>query len=356
MPKIKLPSLPIDTSYDIQIGFDVFGKLPSLLQKKKWGNKYAIITDSNIKGIYGDKLLKKLRKAGIEAELFAIRAGEKSKDMKTISAICSKMIRKKFDRKSCIIALGGGVAGDFAGFVASIFMRGIPYIQAPTSLLAMVDSAVGGKTGVDIPEGKNLIGSFYNPETVLIDLEFLKKLPKRQLQIGLAEAIKYGVIWDKKFFEYFQKNTKKILRKERAAMSKIISTSVAIKAEVVTKDFKEGGLRRILNYGHTYGHAIECLSKYKLTHGEAISIGMHFANFLVDFKDTDTVNAVFKAYGLPISMPKKMSATDIYKCMLSDKKTIGGDIHFVVPKKIGTVEVQKIDPKLLKSKIKQFLC
>ncbi len=188
------------------------------------------------------------------------------------------LLINSFDRKSALVALGGGVIGDLTGFAAATFMRGVPFVQVPTTLLAMVDSSVGGKTGVNHPMGKNMIGAFYQPKKVLMDLDVLKTLPKEEFLSGMAEVIKYGVIWDAAFFEYLDKNREKILALDREALSHIIRRSCEIKAEVVSKDEREGGLRAILNFGHTVGHAIETAENYTMRHGEAVAIGMVYAS------------------------------------------------------------------------------
>lgn len=360
MPKITVTPKQTSTDYHIHVDFDVFTKLPAFLKKNEtWANKWVIITDTNVKKAYGDKLLKVLQKTGIQVDLVSISAGEKSKNLELVGKISSKLLKKGYDRKSGVIALGGGVVGDFAGFVASIYLRGVSYIHIPTSLLAMVDSAIGGKVGIDTPEGKNLLGDFYQPKAVLIDLNFLEKLPQKQLQIGLAEIVKYGVIYDVAFFEYLSQNVQKILQKQRSVIKKIVTRSAEIKAEVVSKDEKESNLRQILNYGHTYGHAIELLSQFALSHGEAIAIGMHFANILAEklcnFQGTTTVNSLLEQFQLPThNSQQKFTAKQILDVMLRDKKVKDGDVYFVLPEKIGKVVVKKVSKKDLSDVLKKF--
>ncbi|MBU1151479.1 3-dehydroquinate synthase [Patescibacteria group bacterium] len=309
-------------------------KIPS---KLKWGNKYAIISDSKVAKLYGHAFKRFLKNNKIECELFQFPQGEANKNLKTVEKLASAMIKKGFDRKDCIIALGGGVTGDIAGFLASIYMRGIPHVQVPTTLLAMVDSSVGGKTGVDLKEGKNLLGTFNQPKAIFVDPTHLKTLPQKQIRNGLAEVIKYGVIKDKKLFEYLEKNIK------NPDMNKIIAQSVKIKSQIVQKDEKEAGLRMILNYGHTYGHAIERMSKFKLLHGYAISIGMVLANKdavkmgLLKKEDADRIKKLLTSYGLPIVTLHKPTTKDIQ----SDKKKSGSQINFVLPTTIGKVIIKK---------------
>lgn len=359
MSTVKISPSPQNTSYPIHIDFDVYAKLPALLKKEKHGEKYFIITDSCIKNLYGKRLYEKLKKAQIPTELLSVPAGEKSKSWDMVLKLCTTMLKKGCNRKCCVIALGGGVVGDLAGFVAATFMRGIPFIQIPTSLLAMVDSSVGGKTGVNMKEGKNLLGAFHQPKAVLIDLAFIKKLPQKQLQIGLAEVVKYGIIWDKKFFEYLEKNVAKILKKDTKALKHVIEKSVKIKATIINKDVKESGLRMILNYGHTYGHALEAINTFKLSHGEAISIGMNFAGMLgedmLQFKEQDRVNTLLKVFSLPTKQPQTGGKTKlITDLMMHDKKARGEVVYFILQKKIGTVIVKKISKKALGHWVKAF--
>ncbi len=303
------------------------------LSKNKIGNKYAIITDSQTAKLFGKKFLKAIP----NSHLFSFPAGEKSKNISTIATIAEAMIAKNFDRKDAIIALGGGVVGDMAGFLASIYMRGIPYIQVPTTLLAMVDSSIGGKTGVDLPSGKNLLGTFAQAKAVFIDPHFLKTLPKNQIKNGLGEIIKYGVIKDKNLFKFIEQNFQKILNLDPKCINHIIERSVAIKTTIVEKDQKEANIRMLLNYGHTFGHALERLSGYKLLHGYAISIGMVLANKIAVQKkllkksDADRIKDLLTKAGLPVTTMKKLTLRDTH----SDKKKFGKIINLVLPTKIG---------------------
>lgn len=305
--------------------------------------KYAIITDDKVKRLYGNKLKRTLEKAGITTEIFSFPNGEKSKRLETIEALANQMVEKQLDRSCKIIALGGGVVGDVAGLLSSLYMRGVPYIQIPTTLLAMVDSSVGGKTGIDLESGKNLLGTFNQPEKTLIDSQYLKTLPLKQIRNGLAEVIKYGVIKDPKLFTFIEENYEKILKLEGKEIAHIIKTSVKIKNGIVKRDEKEKGERMILNYGHTYGHAIERISNYTLLHGYAISLGMVIANKLavkkdmLKYEDAKRIRTLLKKVGLPTVMVKKPTYNDI----LSDKKKIGNTINFILPTKIGSVKIIK---------------
>ncbi|MBI4235027.1 3-dehydroquinate synthase [Candidatus Peregrinibacteria bacterium] len=334
----------VDNSYKIFIGEGLAKDLAALLKESPIGKKYAIITDSITKKLFGKNILKNFNNKKISAEIFTFNKGEKSKQINTIEKLANEMIAKGFDRKDAIIALGGGVVGDLAGFLASIYMRGIPYIQVPTTLLAMVDSAIGGKTGVDIESGKNLLGTIAQPKAVYIDIDFLKTLPKNQIQNGLAEIIKYAVICDKRFFKYLEKNLEKILNLDKEAILYIIEKSVKIKTKVVEKDETENLTRMKLNYGHTYGHALEKQSNYTLLHGFAVAIGMVLANEIavkegyLKSKTAERIRALIKRAGLPTTTIKKPEI----KYLSSDKKCYGGQIHFVLPKRIGKVKIHKV--------------
>lgn len=337
--KLKLKK-KVDSSYKIFIQKNIINELPAFLHHSQLGRKYAIIADTTVKKLFADPLLRYLRKNKIHAEILTFDKGEKSKNLQTIENLAEEMIKKGFDRKDAIIALGGGVAGDIAGFLANMYMRGIPYIQIPTTLLAMVDSSIGGKTGVDLPTGgKNLIGTTYQPKAVFIDINYLKNISDTQIKNGLAEIIKYGVIKDKRLFKFIEQNLEKILAKDEEVLTKIIEKSVTIKAKIVKHDELEHKDRLILNYGHTYGHALEKLSGYKLLHGYAISIGMVIANKIavekgiLKLKTAERIKNLIKTAGLPITTMKKPTLKDI----ASDKKKEGDYVKLVLPKKIGKV-------------------
>lgn len=334
----------IDNSYKIVVERGLISKIPKILKKEKYGERYAIITDNTVKKLFGSALQKQLKKAGIESEIFSFPKGESSKSLKTIEKLSEQMAEKNFSRRDSIIALGGGVVGDTGGFLASIYMRGIPYIHVPTTLLAMVDSAIGGKTGVDLEAGKNLIGTITQPKIVLIDPDYLNNFPEKQLINGMAEVIKYGVIRSTSLFKFIEQSIEKIKSKDKKTIEKLITESAKIKAKVVEEDEKEAGLRMILNYGHTYGHALEKLSNYTLLHGHAISIGMVIANKiaveqkLLENEEAERIKKLLKNMGLPVITNKKVRAKDL----LSDKKRVGNYINMILPKKIGQVIIQKV--------------
>ena len=317
---------------------------PKHLKQLRTAKNFAIITDSKVKGLYGEKLLRNIKKAGLKAELFSFPHGEKSKTLQTVESLSNQMIEKDFDRSSCVIALGGGVVGDTAGLVASTFMRGIPIIQIPTTLMAMLDSSIGGKTGVNLKAGKNLFGTFHQPSAIIIDSNLLKTLPRKHIQNGLAEAIKYGVISNVKLFEFIEKNIEKLLQLDPTATNHLIKSCNKIKLDIVKKDEKESGLRQILNYGHSFGHAVEKASNYTLLHGFAVSLGMVLANRkAVELKflkpeDADRIKKLLKKASLPVYTMHKPTLKDLSH----DKKTRGKTINLILPTKIGKVKIHKI--------------
>ena len=332
-----------NNSYKIFIQNGIINKLPEYLKKMNLGDDYALITDTKTEKLFGRSLVKFLKSKGIKVEMISFDQGEKSKNLKTVEELAEKMIEKKFDRRDAIIVLGGGVAGDIGGFLASIYYRGIPYIQIPTTLLAMVDSAIGGKTGVDLKSGKNLIGTITQPKAVFIDTNYLKTLPENQIRNGLAEIIKCGVIKDAKLFKFIEQNLDKILKLDKKAINYIIQRSVEIKVEIIEHDEKESGQRMILNYGHTYGHALEKLSNYTLLHGYAISIGMVIANKIAIQKRllkpavAERIKNLLKKAELPVTTIKNPTKKDI----ISDKKRIGNYINLILPTDIGKAVIYK---------------
>ncbi len=340
-----------ERSYPIMIQPGLLPLIGTDIATRKIGNRYGIISDDHVAGLYGEFVLQSLADAGVEAELITFPRGEASKNLQTIATLASELARRGFDRGDALIALGGGVSGDMTGFLASIYMRGIPFIQIPTTLLSQVDSSVGGKTGVDIPEGKNLVGTFYQPRTVYIDPDVLNTLPREEVLGGLAEVIKYGVIWDSKFFNFLEQQREDILALKEEALIPLIARCCEIKAQVVEQDEREGGLRRILNFGHTIGHAVEAASDFSLIHGLAIGIGMRAAADLavlgghLSKEEAARIHRLLEEYGLPVTIPPALDRAAIKAFFQTDKKTIGGRVFFVLPETIGRViitdEVEK---------------
>lgn len=322
-------------------------------------DKYLIIIDKNVEKYYGDIVYEGLE--GKPIYKIILTPGENTKTMNTVENILSQMVEFGLTRKSKIIAVGGGVVGDISGFCASIYMRGIPFIQVPTTLLSQVDSSVGGKTGVNMPQGKNLIGSFYQPETVIIDINTLKTLDRREVISGLGEVIKYGIIWDYDFFNNIKTHILNILEGEGKQIKVIIKRCCEIKAKIVSEDEKELGIRKILNYGHTIGHGLESITNYKkYTHGEAVILGMYYEAFMarnLGYIEEDyfmEIENLIKNLNLSLDI-KELDMEQLVKAMLKDKKNKEGKISFILPIGKGKVEEKlfdKIDVVSELSKIK----
>lgn len=338
--KVKLRKR-IDDSYEIIIGKGVSKKLPLRLKQKFGKRKIAIITDGIVGKLHGKRLLLKLKKAGFDCCVCSFESGEKQKRLATVEKLHGQMLANGIKRDSVAVVLGGGVVGDVGAFAAATYMRGIDFVQLPTTLLAMVDSSVGGKTGVDLPSGKNISGTFTQPKLVLIDVDFLETLPEKEFSNGMAEVIKYGVIADKKFFAFIERNKEKIKSRNPAVLEEIIRKSCSIKARVVEKDEKEGNLRKILNYGHTTGHAIESQGSYtKYTHGEAIAIGMQVEAAIshklqgMDNMEIERQRQLFEYFKLPTRLPK-LDSKKLMHIMMKDKKSSSNNYVFALPEKIG---------------------
>jgi 3-dehydroquinate synthase len=335
-----------DRSYNIIIGRGLFEDFDKALDTFGFSSKVALISNPTVYGFYGREVSAAIRASGHDLIEVLIPDGEEYKSLADTEKIYSALLKAKLDRKSALVALGGGVIGDITGFAAATYMRGIDFIQVPTTLLAQVDSSVGGKTGVNHPLGKNMIGAFWQPRLVWIDTATLDTLPRREFLSGLGEVIKYGVIWDELFFEYLEKNRDKILKLDPAALTYIISRSCEIKSEVVSKDERESGLRAILNYGHTIGHAIETITGYrKYLHGEAVAIGMYMEAKLseqlglISNKAVARIKTLIASYDLPSVMPDGVGMNDLVELMRIDKKTVAGKMHFVLPEAVGSVKI-----------------
>ena len=337
----------IDESYGIVIGYGFRERLAAMIARGGFGKQYCVITDSRMKTIYGKKLLAQFGKAGVKAVLLDFPAGEKSKNMKTVSALLEKMLASGIDRKACVVALGGGVAGDVAGFAASIYMRGINFVQVPTTLLAMADSSIGGKTGVDLSGAKNSAGSFSQPKKVYACLEFLETLPKKEISNGMSEVVKHAIISDVEFFAFIEKNLPKVFALNRKTMLYVVKKNCEAKARVVEKDEKEGNYRRVVNFGHTIGHALEVLGKFsRLSHGQAISIGMVAEAEisrelgLMPATDVERIRRLFMKIGLPVRLPAYGPKKILAKTRL-DKKAVSGKVFYSLPARIGKMHSRK---------------
>lgn len=326
-----------------------------LSKKPKAYSSCMIISDEKIFSLYGDTFIKMLEANEIPTHHIILKSGEQTKRLETASKCWEEMYAKGLDRKSLVVGLGGGVVTDLSGFLASCYMRGIDAIHIPTTLLAMVDAAIGGKTGVNLPGGKNIIGTIYHPKLVLISPTFLASLPRRELCAGIAEVIKYGVIWDAELFEFLEKHAEKILQLDSQKIEVIISKSCAIKAEVVRKDEKEENLRAILNFGHTVGHAIETSTHYSTyLHGEAIAIGMSCAAHisykmgLIERSFIERLDNLCHLYHLPTALPD-IPIDHLIKLMMGDKKSVNKKISLILVNKIGkVVQVNDVDTSIIR--------
>lgn len=340
--QVKLPNVA-QRQYDIVIGEGVVKSLVSVIKKQCVSN-VVIITDSNVKKLYGDKLLCDLKPklTTYSLQLTAFLSGEKNKTQETVTKLQNEMFKLKCGRGTLVVALGGGVVGDTAGYVAATYMRGVSFVQVPTTLLSMVDSSVGGKVGVDNKFGKNLLGAFNQPLGVFVDINYLSTLSKEHLVNGLLEAIKIFITYDAKMFDYVIENYENILDLDKIILEKIISRSVEIKANVVVRDEKEKGERSILNFGHTIGHAIEKLSGYKILHGEAVGLGILVEARIAVLVGKLTENIYSKIKStiggiVKIERLKDYKIEDILREIKLDKKSVAGESRFVLLKNIGVV-------------------
>ncbi len=312
--------------------------------------RYYIVTEPKLRKLYGKYLSQSFKSLKLEHHFVEMPDGERRKTLATVEAAGSSMVNLGADRNSVIVALGGGVVGDMAGFLASIYMRGISFVQVPTTFLAQVDASVGGKTGVNLKEGKNLLGTFQQPRMVIIDPGVLRSLPEREYRSGLFEAMKAGIIRDARIFEFMEQNRDKILARESSALEWLIAESVRVKAGVVSADEQEHGVRRILNLGHTIGHALEAETEYKrFLHGEAVAWGMIAAAMIasgMQLADSRTAERITSTVFSYARLPKvEVRPKAILKRLTSDKKTVDGKIHFILPREIGKVEVMADVPE-----------
>ncbi len=334
-----------ERSYDILIQDGLLDRVGEHLVPFGLGPAVVVVTNPVVQRLYGARMLRSLKAAGFQPSVISTPDGERAKSLKWTAAILEALLQRRYERTTWLLALGGGVIGDLGGFAASVYLRGIPFVQVPTTLVAQVDSSIGGKTGINHPLGKNLIGSFYQPKLVLIDPRALGTLAPREYRAGLAEVIKYGVIQDAALFDFLERDIERVLGRDSTAVHRIIRTSCAIKAEVVSEDEREGDRRRILNFGHTLGHALETVTRYRrYKHGEAVAIGMVAAAGLAgrlglaDARVAARIRDLIRRTGLPTDLPA-YSASDLLRAMRQDKKVRDRQIHFVLPTQIGSVVV-----------------
>ncbi|MBW4623795.1 MAG: 3-dehydroquinate synthase [Cyanosarcina radialis HA8281-LM2] len=356
-------NLPVG-SYEIAIAPGRLDDLGTACSRLGLGKKVLLVSNPAIFKHYGQRAISALTTAGFAVITCILPAGERYKTLNSIQKIYNIALENRLERSSTLIALGGGVIGDMTGFAAATWLRGINFVQVPTTLLAMVDASIGGKTGVNHPQGKNLIGAFYQPRLVLIDPEIIKTLPVREFRAGMAEVIKYGIIWDAELFDRLEASARldRLSYLSEELLQQILKRSCQAKADVVSKDEKEAGLRAILNYGHTIGHAIESLTGYRsVNHGEAVAIGMVAAGNLAvklnfwDREACDRQNALIKKTGLPTKLPSGIDIEAIIDTLQTDKKVKDGKVRFVLPTKIGAATVtDKVTAEVIQAVLQQM--
>lgn len=361
--RVDLSGSTHDSGYDISIGSHIISEcadIPEAVKAAGINGRVCVVTTKTVNDLHGKLLDGFLKRMGVEFFVVVLPDGESTKSMQYLSYLYDKLVEDRFERGWTIIAFGGGVIGDLAGFAAATYLRGVNFIQMPTTLLSDVDSSVGGKTGIDHPGGKNLIGAFYQPKCVIIDVDLLDTLEYRELKNGFAEVIKYGAVLDGEFFSYLENNYKAILSRDNESLKHIIYKSCSIKADVVGRDEKESGLRSVLNFGHSLGHAVEVLHNYKtVKHGEAIAIGMLFAAMvsedlgLCTDKTVNRIKSLLEKSELPVTIPS-FSPEDYVSAMKLDKKVSGRLIKFVLVKDIGKFVFKELDFEYILKFIKKI--
>ena len=334
-----------DRSYPIFIGQNLLSD-GSLIAQYISAKKIMIVTNTTVAQLYLEQVTASLVEQGKTVDNVILADGERYKTLETLNEVFTGLLSGKHGRDTCIVALGGGVVGDMAGFAAACYQRGIDFIQIPTTLLSQVDSSVGGKTAVNHPLGKNMIGAFYQPNAVFIDIEYLRTLPANEFAAGMAEVIKYGIMWDKSFFDWLQQEHDRITSLDSSALIDLIARCCEIKADVVAQDERENGVRALLNLGHTFGHAIESEQGYgNWLHGEAVAAGTVIAAktaqllSLIDNEQVSEIINIFKLYNLPVNKPSEMSFESFMQHMAVDKKVLAGQLRFVLPTSIGSAEL-----------------
>jgi 3-dehydroquinate synthase len=347
---IRIPVTTPSRSYEVLIGSGLLARAGESLGSLLTSRRAFVVTVAPVRRRWAKVLVESLKAAGIETSLLEMPDGEPAKRLTTLETLAEQLVKEGADRGITLIALGGGVVGDVTGFLASIYMRGVDVIQVPTTVLAQVDAAIGGKTGVNLLSGKNLLGTFHQPRSVLVDPAVLKTLPAREYRAGLYEALKCGIIGDEGLFRLFEERHKEILARDPVVVEKVIADSVRLKASVVSADEREGGLRQVLNLGHTIGHALEAETKYKvLLHGEAVAWGMVAATYIAlstGKLDSVTAGRIMNAVlGLGELPRMNIKTANILKRLRSDKKTRQGVVHFILPREIGKVEITSDDVK-----------
>jgi 3-dehydroquinate synthase len=334
--------------YAISVAPGVLDHAGEIIQKAAPAHRYAVVSDSNVAPIYAERLVAQLDKIGEATRLCVVPAGESHKTRQTWADITDQLLQARLGRDSVIVSLGGGVICDMAGFVAATFLRGVPVVHIPTTLLSMIDASIGGKTGVDTPHGKNLVGAFHQPNAVIIDPEVLDTLPVEEIRSGLAEALKHGAIADAEYFDFVGRAAPGLLagepgKRDVLSLSHVIESSVRLKVGVVAADERENGARKSLNFGHTIGHAIELLSGFTMRHGEAVGVGMLLEAIAAEREGitepgtADRIRAALLSVGLPTARPSGPSVSSVLDSMRGDKKSRGGATEYAVPLRIGVM-------------------
>jgi 3-dehydroquinate synthase len=350
-----------ERSYNVHIGSGILDRAGKLLAQLDLSRQVVVISSASILSQHGSRLLNSLSQAKLSVEVVRATEGERFKTLSTVESICRKLAQARADRKTVLIAFGGGVIGDVVGFVAASYLRGVPYVQVPTTLLAQIDSSIGGKTGVNLAEGKNLVGAFYQPKAVIVDPLVLLTLPRREFYSGIYEALKYGVIRRAPLFDLVDRRHGYFPERDKSNLERMIVQCVELKAEIVSRDEREGRLRMILNFGHTIGHALEAATRYQLlTHGEAIGHGMIMATQLarklgkISDRDARRIEEAVRKIS-PLPCIHKLSWKRIFSPLLADKKFVGQRLKFVLPRKIGQVEIQETPKEAVEETVRCYL-
>lgn len=347
MERVSLVAIPVrPRPYEARIEHGLLKQAGESIAALRTGKKGRIfvITVAAVRKAWGDALLESLKSAGLETHFFEIGDGERYKTLRTVEELGNSMVKRNAGRNSAVVAFGGGVVGDITGLLASVYMRGIDLIQLPTTLLAQLDASIGGKNGVNLGAGKNLMGTFHQPLGVLVDPELLSTLPEREFRAGLYEALKCGVVRDRKIFDFMEQKREAIIARDREALEWLITECVRVKAEVVAADEKEGDVRRILNFGHTLGHALEAETSYKtFLHGEAVAWGMVGASMIaaaMQKTDPATAQRIISTVLAYAPLPRvAVRSRAVVRRLRADKKTVDGVVHFILPQEIGRVEI-----------------
>jgi 3-dehydroquinate synthase len=363
-PILDVRRIHVDKGYNTVVEWGGLGRLPQHLKKLDLPPRVFLITDSNIRNLYASMIMGTLSSAGFEPQIYTVPAGEASKSQEQLNVLYDWLIKQRAERGEAMIALGGGMVGDLVGYVAATYLRGVPLIQVPTSLLAQVDSAIGGKTGINHAMGKNLIGAFYHPRLVLVDPATLLTLPTRERTEGWAEVVKYGIILDTELFarlEEYADTLREFTHPPATLLCQIVMNCIALKAAIIEEDEREQGRRTILNYGHTVAHALENVAGYgELLHGEAVSLGMVVAGSIAQqagiFPEAELVrqNKLLEAFGLPTSYAGSLPVKDILSAIQLDKKVVGNQVRWVLPRRVGDVTVTPMPNDLVESVITAF--